>query len=795
MAPRPLVDDVDDSDLTVTGRKDSAAGPRAVAISLERATTQMGPVRAAKALLALNQTDGFDCMSCAWPDPEPGHRHTAEFCENGAKAVAHEGQREVVGPAFFARYSVDDLASASGYWLEQQGRLAHPVVKRAGSRHYEPISWDDAFALVADHLHRLDSPDEAAFYTSGRASNEVAFLYQLFARAYGTNNLPDCSNMCHESTSVALAETIGIGKSSVSLQDVHEAELIVIAGQNPGTNHPRMLSALQIAKRDGARIIAVNPLKEAGLQGFMNPQEPLGMAGKSFELADLYLQIRSGGDLALWQGLGRLLLEADDAAPGTVVDRDFIERHTVGFAEWEQHVRSVDWDDVLAATGLTMDEIRAAAAMMAASKRTVTCWAMGITQHHNAVNTIKEFVNVAFLQGNVGKPGAGLFPVRGHSNVQGDRTMGIWEKSPDSFLDALGAEFGFDPPREHGHDSVDVVRAMRDGEVKVFMGLGGNFVQAMSDTEAVEHALRKTALTVQVSTKLNRSHGVTGEEALILPTLGRTEIDRTGGREQQVTVEDSMCNVHASRGRVEPVSRHPRSEVDIVSGIARATLGDRYGIRWDAFPTDYDEVRHHISRVVPGCEDYVERIKRPGGFILPHPPRDSREFPTKAGKGIFTVSPLQVVQVPQGRLVLQSIRSHDQFNTTIYGLDDRYRGIHQGRRVLFIGADDLRELGRADGELVDLVSEWDDGVERCAKAFRLVEYDTPKGCVAAYYPETNPLVPLDSTAEASNTPTSKWVVIRLEDHVPGREGETKVDGMHAPDGQEHRPSPIPHHQS
>ncbi len=533
MVTKPPVQDVDDSALEVTPAKHSAAGPEAVAISLRKAVGKMGPVRAAKALLALNQTDGFDCMSCAWPDPLPGHRHTAEFCENGAKAVAHEGQRALVGPDFFARYSVDDIAAASGYWLEQQGRLAHPVVKRAGSSHYEAISWQDAFDLVAEHLNRLDSPDQAAFYTSGRASNEVAFLYQLFARAFGTNNLPDCSNMCHESTSVALAETIGIGKASVSLQDLHEAELIMISGQNPGTNHPRMLSALQIAKRDGARIIAINPLREAGLQGFMNPQEPLGMAGRTFELADLYLQVRSGGDLALYQGLGRLLLEADDAAPGTVVDRDFIEQHTVGFAEWEQHVRSVDWDDVLAATGLEMDEIREAAAMMAASTRTVSCWAMGITQHHNAVNTIKEFVNVAFLQGMVGKPGAGLFPVRGHSNVQGDRTMGIWEKSPDSFLDALGAEFGFEPPRDHGHDSVDSVRAMRDGKIKVFMGLGGNFVSAMSDTEATEHALRQTALSVQVSTKLNHSHGVTGAEALILPTLG-TDRDRPDRRARAV---------------------------------------------------------------------------------------------------------------------------------------------------------------------------------------------------------------------------------------------------------------------
>ncbi|WP_308259018.1 FdhF/YdeP family oxidoreductase [Pseudonocardia sp. H11422] len=749
-------------DLEVTAPKTAAAGLPAVAVSMKMAVQQMGVAHTARNLLRLNQVDGFDCMSCAWPDPAPGERHTAEFCENGAKAVAEEATKERVGPEFFATHSLADLETHTEHWLGKQGRLTHPMVRRAGSEHYEPIDWDDAFALVGEHLNALASPDEALFYTSGRTSNEAAFLYQLFVRAFGTNNLPDCSNMCHESTSVGLADTIGIGKGSVSLSDVHEADLIVISGQNPGTNHPRMLSALEIAKQNGAKILAINPLREAGLLKFDNPQKPLGLAGRGTELADHFLQIRSDGDLALFQAIGHLLLKAEEERPGSVVDREFIDEHTVGYEAYAANVRDLDWDAVLAATGLTRAEIETAAQMFADSERIVNCWAMGITQHRNAVATIKEFVNVALLQGMIGKPGAGLCPVRGHSNVQGDRTMGIWERSPDSFLDALGAEFGFEPPREHGLDAVAAVRALRDGKAKVFVGMGGNFVAAMSDTEVTEAALRSAELTVQVSTKLNRSHVVCGKTALILPTLGRTERDLTGGVEQRVTVEDSMSAVHASRGRMKPAGDLLRSEVDIICGIAGATLGDRHGIPWHAFAKDYDEIRERIGRVVPGCEGYADKVRQRGGFTLPHPPRDSRSFPTKQGKAVFSVSPLAAVQVPAGRLVLQTIRSHDQFNTTIYGLDDRYRGIHSGRRVVFISRADLDEFGFADGDIVHLVSEWDDGVTRRADGFRLVEYSTPKGCIAAYYPETNPLVPLDSVALESNTPTSKWVVVRLE---------------------------------
>jgi molybdopterin-dependent oxidoreductase alpha subunit len=753
-ADGPAIDEAE-ARLRVGPPADHAAGLTAVRVSMATAVRQMGVAKATRNLLAVNQHTGFDCMSCAWPDPQ-GHRHTAEFCENGAKAVSWEGVRETVGPSFFAEHSLADLAGRTDHWLEKQGRLTDPMVRRPGATHYEPITWEDAFALIGAHLTGLATPDEALFYTSGRTSNEAAFLYQLFARAYGTNNMPDCSNMCHESTSVALARTIGVGKGSVSLQDLHEADLIVVSGQNPGTNHPRMLTALEIAKRNGARILAINPLPEAGLLRFDNPQKPRGLAGRGTGLADRLLQIRSGGDHALWQAIGHLLLRAGAA------DRGFVDAHTVGFGEWREHLREIDRDAVCRATGLDWAEIEAAAAMLASSERTVHCWAMGITQHRNAVATIAEFVNVALMRGMIGKPGAGLCPVRGHSNVQGDRTMGIWEKPAAVFLDRLRDEFGFEPPRARGHDAVSAVRALRDGRAKVFIGLGGNFVAAMSDTEVTTEAVRGAELTVQISTKLNRSHVEAGRTALILPTLGRTERDHTGGREQRVTVEDSMSAVHASRGRSAPAGPLLRSEVDIVCGIAAATLGDRYGIPWAGFAADYDQIRERIGRVVPGCDGYAEKIRRDGGFTMPHGPRDSRTFPTKQGRAVFTVSPLEVPEVPAGRLVLQTLRSHDQFNTTIYGLDDRYRGIRSGRRVLFISAEDLASHGYADGDLVDLVSEWTDGRERRAERFRLVEYSTPAGCVAAYYPETNPLVPLDSQAEGSGTPTSKWVIVRLE---------------------------------
>jgi molybdopterin-dependent oxidoreductase alpha subunit len=746
-APRSH-EDIDETKLTVKRPADEAAGAKAVAIALKHAVDHMGTRRTALTLPKLNQLDGFDCQGCAWPDP--AHRHAAEFCENGAKAVAEEATKLTVGPDFFAQHSLDFLAGKTDYWLGQQGRITVPVVRRAGATHYEPITWAGALDLIAENLRGLDSPDEALFYTSGKTSNEAAFLWQLLARSYGTNNLPDCSNMCHESSGTALTETIGIGKGSVSLEDFDKADLIVVLGQNPGTNHPRMLSALERAKKRGARIIAVNPLREAGLVRFKNPQSPKGVTVGT-ALADLYLRVKVNGDLALLQALGSLLL-AD-------ADHEFIAEHTTGFPAYHEHVQDVDWDVVREATGLEREVIDDAAEMLRHSNATIFCWAMGITQHRNAVATIKEIVNLALLQGNIGKPGAGLCPVRGHSNVQGDRTMGIWEKMPDAFLDALRDEFGFEPPRHHGHDTVDAIKALRDGRARVFLGMGGNFTAAAPDTEVTEAAMRAAQLTVHVSTKLNRSHVVPGETALILPTLGRSERDHTGGRDQKVTVEDSMSAVHASRGPLKPPSEDLRSEVDIICSLGKA-LGINH-IPWADFRADYGEIRRAIGRVVPGAEDFDARATSRRGFVLPHPPRDSRTFPTKGGKAVFSTSPIDVLQVPEGRLILQTIRSHDQFNTTIYGLDDRYRGIHGGRRVVFVNPEDIRDLGFGDGQIVDLVSEWHDG-DRRAEKFRIVSYDQPRGCAAAYYPETNPLVPLDSTALGSNCPTSKSIIIRLE---------------------------------
>ena len=749
--------EVDEARIAISEPDDHAAGIPGVAVALKRSLQKMGPRRSARTLLKLNQAEGFDCMSCAWPDPDPGHRHTAEFCESGAKAVAEEATRARATPELFARHSIADLDGHDEHWLGQQGRITHPMIKKPGATHYEPIAWDAAFRLMADQLNALASPNEAIFYTSGRTSNEAAFCYQLFVRAYGTNNLPDCSNMCHESTSVALAETIGIGKASVTLDDVHNAQLLILAGQNPGTNHPRMLSALETAKRRGAKIIAVNPLPEAGLINFRNPQTARGCVGRGTDLGDLYLPIKINGDLALFQAWGALLVQWD------ALDHAFIERYTSGFDGWRAHVSAIDWNLVEATSGLSREQITEAAELLRDSHRTVFCWAMGLTQHHNAVATISEIVNLALAQGNIGKPGAGLLPVRGHSNVQGDRSMGICESPPAYFLDRLQKEFGFAPPREDGYDTVDAIRALRDGRAKIFIGLGGNFVQAAPDTEVTSAALCGAQLTAHISTKINRSHLTCGTTALILPTLGRTEIDEQASGPQFVSVEDSTCSVHASRGPLAPASPHLRSEVAIVTALAEATLGDRYDIDWRAMRDDYRQIRRHIARAVPGCDSYEVNVSRPGGFVMEHPPRDQRRFPTKSGRAEFTVSTIEALQVPPGHLILQTLRSHDQFNTTIYGFSDRYRGIEGGRRVVFVNPRDIEELGFHDGDMVDLVTRWagDDHLRR-APAFRIVAYQTPRGTAAAYFPETNALVPLDSTAVGSNTPTSKSVIIRLQ---------------------------------
>ncbi|NYD67001.1 FdhF/YdeP family oxidoreductase [Agromyces atrinae] len=761
MADKPLAEDFTDAKIDVSPAKDWAVGPPAILHSMVPAFTEMGPARTLKLASTINHTGGYDCPSCAWADPTK--RSPFEFCENGIKAVTWEATPTTVPSAFWEEHSLSSLDDKSEYWLGMQGRLVEPVYKRAGSDHYEPIGWDDAFEVIARHLNALESPDRAAFYTSGKIMNEPAFLYQLFVRAFGTNNLPDCSNMCHESTGVAMVETIGVGKSTVHYDDFGEADLIIVMGQNPGTNHPRMLTALEECKRNGGSVVAVNALPEAGLIRYKNPQHVRGILGRGTEIADQFLHIRLGGDLHLLQAVAKRVLAAEAAKPGTVLDHDFLDRYTAGFEAFAEHLETLDEADVLAATGLSSADIDELAERYIRADRVIITWAMGLTQHKKAVPTIREVMNLLFLRGNIGRPGAGASPIRGHSNVQGDRTMGIWEQMPDSFLDALGREFSFEPPRPHGLDSVDAVRATAAGDIDVWFGLGGNLVAAISDSNHVEAAMRGTKLTVQVSTKLNRSHVVTGEEALILPTLGRTEIDRQATGPQFGTVEDSVCSVHASAGQVEPVAEGLLSDVAIICRTARAVLGDRGpAIDWEGFERDYDLIRESIARVVPGCDDYNAKVRLPEGFILPHPPRDSRTFITPSGKAVITVNERETIERPAGRLLLQTVRSHDQFNTTMYSLNDRYRGIKKGRFVVFVNPDDLTELGLADGQTVDVFSEWPGEPDRVLRGYRIVAFPTARGCAAAYFPEANALIPLESVAEGSNTPVSKSVVIRLE---------------------------------
>ena len=768
--------------LSVSDPKTVAVGLPAVVSSLAHVYSQAGVLRGTKALLALNQAGGTDCTSCAWPDPDH-HRAMAEFCENGAKAIGWEADARTITADYFAKHSVEDLARLSDYEHGQLGRLVQPMVLRPGSRHYEPISWDDAFKLIADELNALASPHEAAFYTSGRTSNEAAFLYQLFVRAFGTNNMPDCSNMCHESSSVALPQTVGIGKGTVKLDDFEKAQLILILGQNPGTNHPRMLSALQKAKRAGAKIVAVNPLKEAGLLAFNNPQEARGMLGVfSTSLADQYLQVKLGGDQAVLKGVMKCLL-----AKGAV-DEKFIAEKTDGFDTLRESLSGIEWDAIVEQSGISRADIEKLGDLVASSERIIACWAMGLTQQKHAVATIQDVVNVILMRGSVGKPGAGLCPVRGHSNVQGDRTMGINERAPDWFLDAVDREFGITCPREHGFNVVEAIHAMHEGKAKVFFAMGGNFLSATPDTEFTAKALRNCRLTAHVSIKLNRSHLVTGRTALILPCLGRTERDIRNGKEQLVTTENSMGVVQASRGNLQPASKQLLSEVEIVARMAVATLAKRdpslqpsprnggggenrsdsplrsgeglsSSIPWLDLAADYDRIRDRIERVVPGFEDFNRRCREPGGFYLPNKPRGG-EFPTATGKARFTTHPLPDLRLEPGQLAMMTIRTHDQFNTTVYGLEDRYRGIHRERRVVLMNRDDIADRGLKPGDVVDLTSHFR-GETRHAPHFLVVAYDIPRGNAATYFPETNVLVPIDSVADRSHTPTSKFVAITV----------------------------------
>lgn len=748
--------------LKLTKPSNSAAGITGVGVAVRHVFSEMDPVRGVKALFKLNQKGGFDCPSCAWPDPDDERSPLGEYCENGAKAVAEEATTKRLTGDFFAKNSVADLSQLNDYEIGKKGRIAEPMYLAEGATHYQPISWDNAFAKIANHLNQLNSPHEAVFYTSGRTSNEAAFLYQLFVREFGTNNLPDCSNMCHESSGVALNESVGIGKGSVKLEDFYEADVIMIIGQNPGTNHPRMLSALQKAKEAGSTIISINPLPETGLVAFKDPQSLKGALGIKAKLTDIFLQVKINGDLPLMQALEYLMLQEEMKHPGTVLDPEFIENHTHGFEDWKANLLKQDFNWLVENSGISLDQIQETFEAIKHKKKIIACWAMGLTQHKNAVVTIKEVVNLLIAKGSIGKKGAGTCPVRGHSNVQGDRTMGIYEKPSKVFLDNIEKSFGFTPPQEHGYDVVDCINAMHQKKAKVFIAMGGNFLSATPDTLYTGEALNRCDLTVQVSTKLNRSHLITGKEAIILPCLGRSDEDTLNGELQFITCENSMGVIQMSKGMLKPVSKNLLSEPIIICKLAKAVLGDKSVVKWDWYMEHYDNIRWDIERTIPGFDHYNDRSRLPGGFYLPNSAREG-EFKTVTGKANFNVANFEPTHYESDELMMMTIRSHDQFNTTIYGLDDRYRGVHNERRVIFMNANDIEKFGFKPGDKVDLYN-FHGGKERVARNFIIIEFSIPEGCSATYFPETNVLVPIDSVADKSNTPTSKMVVIKLKEH-------------------------------
>ncbi len=748
--------------LRLTKPSDYAAGITGVGVAVRHVFREMDPLRGVKALFKLNQKGGFDCPSCAWPDPDDERSPLGEYCENGAKAVAEEATTKRLTADFFAKNSVADLSQLNDYEIGKKGRIAEPMYLAEGATHYQPISWDNAFAKIANHLNKLNSPHEAVFYTSGRTSNEAAFLYQLFVREFGTNNLPDCSNMCHESSGVALNDSVGIGKGSVKLEDFYDADVIMIIGQNPGTNHPRMLSALQKAKEAGSTIISINPLPETGLVAFKDPQSIKGALGIKSKLTDIFLQVKINGDLPLMQALEYLMLQEEMKNPGTVLDLEFIKHNTHGFEEWKTNILKQDFNWLVENTGISLDQVQETFEAIKHKKKIIACWAMGLTQHKNAVDTIKEVVNLLIAKGSIGKKGAGTCPVRGHSNVQGDRTMGIYEKPSKVFLNNIEKSFGFVPPQEHGYDVVDCIKAMHQMKAKVFIAMGGNFLSATPDTLYTGEALNRCDLTVQVSTKLNRSHLITGKEAIILPCLGRSDEDGLNGELQFITCENSMGVIQMSKGMLKPISNILLSEPIIVCKLAKAVLGEKSVVKWDWYMEHYDNIRWDIERTIPGFDHYNDRSRLPGGFYLPNSAREG-EFKTVTGKANFNVATFEPTQYKSDELMMMTIRSHDQFNTTIYGLDDRYRGVHNERRVIFMNANDIQKFGYNAGDKVDLYN-FHGGKERVARNFIIVEFSIPEGCTATYFPETNVLVPIDSVADKSNTPTSKMVVIKLKEH-------------------------------
>lgn len=737
-----------------------AAGIPAVTSSLQHVAKEMGLWKGLRILAKINQQDGFDCPGCAWPEPQ--HRSKlGEYCENGAKAIAEEATDALCTPDFFSQHSIQHLSQWSDYEIGKSGRIEQPMFLDANDNHYSPISWDAALDMICAELNHC-SPDRAVFYTSGRTSNEAAFLYQLMVRKYGTNNLPDCSNMCHESSGVGLGETIGIGKGTVTLEDIYVAEVVLVIGQNPGTNHPRMMSALQKCKENGGVIVHINPLPEVGTMRFVNPQSPVEILLGGTQLADHFLQVKIGGDIALLKLLMREILKHEERNPGNVIDHHFIQTKTAGYEDFLQAMKNFDSARAYADCGISEEQIQLIGELLANKKRIISCWAMGLTQHKHAVNNIREVVNLHLLRGAIGKQGAGLCPVRGHSNVQGDRTMGIYEKPNPEFLARLDSRFQFTSPKKHGYDTVETIEAMERGDVDVFIAMGGNFISATPDSERTGKAMQRCKLTVQISTKLNRAHLVTGERALILPCLGRTELDRQKSGTQFVTVENSMGVVSMSRGSFHPNSTHLKSEPAIVCELAHRLFEEDKIIPWKSLADNYDGIRELIADVIPGFENFNEKVRQPNGFYLPNGPRKG-DFTTTDRKAHFTVNPLPELSVRDGHLVMMTIRSHDQYNTTIYGLDDRYRGVLHERRVVLMNQEDMQHQKLAEKQLVDIISD-SDGTQRVAKKFHVLPYSIPKGCCATYFPETNCLIPLSANADRSKTPMSKFVEVRIQLH-------------------------------
>ena len=734
--------------LKIRKPKQVAAGIPGVAKSFAIGLSEAGLSRTLRTMRTVNRFDGYDCPGCAWPDPDD-HRSGFEFCENGAKAFATEATKKRLTPEILSSKSVQSWSKMSDMELDKLGRLTEPMVLRENSNHYERISWTDAFGMISEAVGALEDPNQAVLYTSGRASNEAAFLWGTLARQIGTNNLPDCSNMCHESSGVALSQSIGIGKGTVKLDCFEHADLVLIIGQNPGTNHPRMLSALAQTKRNGGSVISINPLMETGLNRFKHPQEVIRLMGKGTPIADAHYPVRIGGDQALLQGVSKVILEEGN------LDWKFIDEHVQGFEDWKHNTESLNWESIVDQSGIEQQRIVELGQAVSKSKNLIICWAMGITQHENAVATIQEASNILLAGGHFGRPGAGACPVRGHSNVQGDRTVGINHHPSESYLAACEQYTGVDMPRESGYDTVEFVHAARKKSVKLFMALGGNILSAMSDTESVAQGLRNIDLTVQISTKLNRSHLITGKQALILPCLGRTEIDPAGF----VTVENSMGVVHSSTGKLQPASKSLRSEPSIVSGIGEACFGDT-PFSWTKYGSNHDETRNLIESVLPGFTDYNQRVRQKGGFYLPNGPRDGPTWNTPSGKATMHVHRFPERAISEDRFILMTIRSHDQYNTTIYGMDDRYRGVYNARRVVMMNPQDMHKLGLHPSDYIDLTSHFNERTIDSPK-WKVVPYEIPRGNLAAYFPEANVLIPLESVAKGSNTPTSKWVEVSV----------------------------------